>query len=410
MKVFISHAFGGDDERFGNTLKKDLAAAGMDGYMAEKTPRYNLLIADKIRRAISESNWLVAILTKRGQASASVHEEIGYALGRDVEVALMLKTDIKENGVLVHGREPLLFTPGEFAKRSLEMVEFIRNTPLQQLPKPGRPGQDLKQFLDERMLLSEVSHRFAMNKHYGRIHAGAFTGAEKPVVLFTACPRDLGRYCDVMSAGFKEWAKSVDHFDVEGHRIPVRGLDSELDIGSLTVVERHPNVSSDQDIRSYCEFQDNGFFECGGSHPPIVRNLRGEPSLHLCLLIGSFWGFLLHTRLFYQKIGMEGPLTILLSVRDIFKLALGNYGDEVACPEWSYAKSSSLSVPEPHTGRQHIRLLHTFDSVHEMTDHAIAGAARDAAYKICNAYGKGSPKCYSSDGRFSWKLWETMSN
>ena len=269
--------------------------------------------------------------------------------------------------------------------------------------------QDFKQFLDERKLLLDISHRFAINTHYGRIHAGAFTGAEKPVVLFTACPRELGRCCDVMSAEFEEWAKDVDHFDVEGHRVLVKGLDSELDIETLTLIEKHPDVPPGQDIRPYREFQDNGFFECDASHLPIVRSRRGEPSLHLCLLIGSFWGFLLHTRLFYQKIGMDGPFVIVLSVRGIFKLALGNCGDEVARSGWSYAKSSSLSVPELRTGRQHMRLLHTFDSIREMTDHAIADAARDAAYKVCSTYSQSSPKCYSIDGRFSWRLWEMPS-
>ena len=409
MKVFISHAFGGADERLGGILKGYLEAAGTGGYMAERTPQYNLPIADKIMREIEGSDWLVAIITKRGRESASVHEEIGYALGRGVEVALMLRNDVEEAGVFVHGRESMIFTPDEFEKRSQEMAEFIRSTPPQRAPRPWQQGQDVKQFLDDRRLLSAESHEFALNTHYGRIHSDIFSGVEKPVVLFTACPHDLGKCCNTMSTGFEEWAKGIGHFDVGGHRIPIRGLDPELGIESLTVIEGHPDAPPDHIIRSYREFQNNGFFECGASHPPVVRNHRAKPSLHLCLLIGNFWGFLLHTRLFYQKIGMDGPFTVLLSVRNSYKLALGNYGNEVASPEWSYAKGQSLSIPEPHTGQRHIRLLHAFDSVRELTDQAIAGAAREMARKICSVYGQDAPKCYSSDGEFAWKLWERVS-
>ena len=91
MKVFISHAFGRDDEALAGVLKEDLDAAGLDGYMAERAPRYDLLLSVKIRQEIDDSGCLVAIITKRSQASASVHEEIGYALGRGVEVALMVE-------------------------------------------------------------------------------------------------------------------------------------------------------------------------------------------------------------------------------------------------------------------------------------------------------------------------------
>lgn len=49
MRVFITHTFGGEDEGLGVALKEDLEAAGMEGYMAEKAQRYDLLISDKMR-------------------------------------------------------------------------------------------------------------------------------------------------------------------------------------------------------------------------------------------------------------------------------------------------------------------------------------------------------------------------
>ena len=407
MRAFISHTFAGDvDPHLAQTLKEELAAAGIDGYMAEDIRRYDLLIHDKIRQAIDESGWLVAVITRAAQGSASVHEEIGYALGRDTGVIIMLEKGVEESGVLVYGKEAEVFTVPEFGAHAKTVAEFIRDAPTPRPPGPERSGPDAGRLLDDRGILSEKSDGFALNKHYARLYSGTFKGAEKPAFLFTACPRDLGRYCDAMASEFTEWARGIRHFDVKGHRIPVKGNDHEIAIGELAVIERQPGAPPDRDMLSYREFRDNGFFEYGASHPYTVRNLRAEPSLDLCRLIGDFWGFLLHARLFYQKIGMKGPLVVLLCIRNSFKLALGNYGDEVAHLEWSYAKSDSLGRPEPHTGRRHIRLLHAFDSVPEMTDQAIADVARGMARKMCNAYGQDAPKCYNSCGEFSWKLWE----
>lgn len=409
MKVFISHAFGGEDERLGSILKGDLEAAGMDGYMAERAPKYNRLISDKIRRELDGSDWLVAVLTERGNASASVHEEIGYALGRGTEVALMVKKGVEMDGVLVHGRETMVFAPGEFKRQSLEMAEFIRNTPSsQQPPRLGQSGQDARQLLDERGILSERSANFAQNRYFSRLYNGGMTDVDKPIFMFTACPHELVDYGIVATAEFAAWAEGIVRLDMRGHHVTVRDLYPKIDIGSLTIIERQPNEPPNRDIRSYREFCDNALFEYGTSHSCFTRNRCDEPSLHLCLLIGSFWSFLSHTRLFYQRIGMKGPFTTFISVRNSSKLALGNYGDEMAAGKRRRPQDSSLAH-EPHTKRRHIRLPLPFDSAHGMTDRAIADAAREAARKVCNAYGQDTPKCYNADGKFAWDLWECVS-
>ena len=409
MRAFISHTFAGDvDLQLAQTLKEELAAAGIDGYTAEDTPRYDLLIHDKIRQAIDESGWLVAVITRAAQGSASVHEEIGYALGRDMGVIIMLEKGVKESGVLVYGREAAVFTVPEFGAHAKRVAEFIRDAPPPRPPGPERPGPDAEQLLDDRAIMSEKLAGFGRNKYFGRLYGGSLTEVEKPVILFTSCPHELARRCDTTSDEFEMWASSIGPFKVAGHQISVGGIDPEIDIGSLTLIEAQPNAPQGRDIRSYREFHDSGFFEYGASHPYVSRNDRDELSINLCLLIGNFWGFLLHTYRFYKEIDMEGPFTILLSIRNSSKLALGNYGDEVTNRNWRYGQGST-PASEPRTGRRHIRLPHVFDSVHEITDRAAADAAREMARKMCNAYGQGAPKCYNSDGEFSWKLWEMVS-
>lgn len=409
MRAFISHTFAkGADERLARTLREELSRAGIDGYLAEKIQRYDLLIHDKIQQAIGESEWLVAIITRAAQRSASVHEEIGYALGRGVKVIIMLEKGAKESGVLVYGRESEVFSPRGFRVHAQRVAEFIRDAPLPKEPKPGRLSRDAEQLLDDRKILLETSDVFAQNRHFSEMYAEALPNNEKPVVLFTACPHELVSRDIVATGGFVEWAKGIRHVDAEGHQIPIRGLDHEIDTGSLTFIERQYEDLHYPNVRSYREFHDSGFFECGASLPYVYRNHRNEPTLHLCLLIGNFWGFLLHTRLFYQRIGLGGPFTALLSIRNSSELALGNHGDESTDPEWRYARMPSSSLGDPRTDRRHIQLRHAFGSVHEMTDQKIANATRDAARKICNAYGQISPECYSSGGQFSWRLWEMV--
>ena len=408
--MFISHTFAEDvDTHLAQTLERELGAAGIDGYLAEKTLRYDLLIHDKIRRAIDESAWLVAVITRAAQRSASVHEEIGYALGRGKNVIVMLEEGVKESGVLIYGKEPEVFSPRRFSEHAQKVARFIRDAPLPDAPLPERLSHSAKQLLDDRKILLEVSDGFAKNRHFGRLYSGAIPDTEKPAVLFTVCPHELGKHVDVTTAEFAEWAKGIKHVNADGHRIPVREHDPEIDLGSLTIIERQPRAPPGRDIRSYYEFQDSGLFERGSSLLYVDQNHRNELYLRLCFLIGNFWGSLLHARLFYQKIGLKGPFTALLSIRNSSKLALGNYGDEATDSNWHYDRRLSFSPDDPRTGRRHIRLTRPLGSVREMTDREIANAAREMACKICNAYGQRSPKCYSN-GRFSWKLWEMVSH
>lgn len=113
MKIFISHHIG-KDEKLASILLNSLKRRGISGYMAERKQEYELLILDKIKNEIENSDYLVAILTKHGIGSASIHEEIGYAIGADIPVILMVEESIDEQGVLIHGKEPEYFTRNFF--------------------------------------------------------------------------------------------------------------------------------------------------------------------------------------------------------------------------------------------------------------------------------------------------------
>ena len=90
MQVFISHKIEGDAE-FGIQLQKSLAKEDIFGYIAELKQEYDILISEKIKGEIYKSKYLITIITEHSLNSASVHEEIGYAIGKDIPVLLMIE-------------------------------------------------------------------------------------------------------------------------------------------------------------------------------------------------------------------------------------------------------------------------------------------------------------------------------
>lgn len=404
MKVFISHAFGGADEPLANTLKEDLGAAGIDGYLAEKTPRYDLPIGDKIRQEIDESDWLVAVITGRSHASASVHEEVGYALGRGVKVALMVEEGVAAAGVFAYGREYARFTVLEFAERSRTMARFIADTP-RPAPRPDPVDEAARRLLEGRRILSAEAADFAQNDHYGRLYNGAVPDDKKPAFLFTALPHNLGEYADVTTAEFGEWVESARHLEAQGHRIPVRETERKIDIGTLQVVQRHSPANIGKEVLTYREFQNNGFLEYGTSHSFLGRNDQAELSMYLWYMVVEFWGFITYARSFYRKIGMKGRFTVMLSIKNSSDLALVNIGDEAADSSWTHISRLLPAPKSPRTARRNIQVSQALAPADALRDEEIADAARHAAKTVCNAYGVSAPKCYDDDGRFAWKLW-----
>lgn len=405
MKVFISHAFGGDDEELAGVLKDNLAAAGLDGYMAERTPRYNLPISDKIRREIEDSEWLVAIITERSHASASVHEEIGYAFGKGVEVTLMVEEGVEAAGVFTYGREYKRFRSSEFGAASREMAEYIRDAPRPPPPQHSL-GEAARGLLERRKILPADSDDFAENEHFSHLFSPVPTDSEKPAVLFTACPRDLGNSVDVTAPEFVEWVESIARVEVDGRRVPVPPLDLHVDIGRLLAIDQYPRALPRRDVLAYREFQASGFFEFGTSHLFFGKNKSRKTELHLCYMAGEFWSFLAQARLFYHRARLDAPFTVFLSIKNSDRLRLGNYGDEA--PHSSPYGRPSFDRPSPSTHHRNIPLRYSFKSVREATDEEIARVARDAAKQVCNAYGDTTPRCYGKDGSFSWGMWDDV--
>lgn len=177
MKVFISHHIG-KDEKLASILLNSLKRRGISGYMAERKQEYELLILDKIKNEIENSDYLVAILTKHGISSASIHEEIGYAIGFDVPVILMVEEVIDEQGVLIHGKEPEYFTRNFFETHAETICKHIlsKGIPVKKRRQGIQPKKEKDQFQhyspDHRIrkLKSDVVQSFKEHRfHYRQI-------------------------------------------------------------------------------------------------------------------------------------------------------------------------------------------------------------------------------------------------
>lgn len=275
-------------------------------------------------------------------------------------------------------------------------------------PRQDSPARATRDLLAERNLLDVDSLAFAKNEHFADLYGGSLSDAEKPAVLFTACPHDLVYRHDVASHEFRKWVKSNASVEVDGRPIPVLGAEASIDTRALRVVERRHGVSY-RNVRLYREFQPNGFLEWGTSSLFFRRNNRENVGMHLCYMIGDFQAFLASARLFYKKIGLDAPFTVLLSIRNSRSLDLGNHGNEVCDYGWEDYRMHSPGPLYPTTTHNHIQLLHAFKSVREMTDEKIADLPRHMAKEICDKYGEAAPKCYAADGSFSWRLHDEAS-
>jgi len=92
--------------------------------MAQREKEYELLIRDKIRDEIAKCDCVIGIITKESLGSASVNQELGYALGNDVPVIIMIEKDAKL-GVLTHGIEPEEFTRDDFQVHCKNVRTYI---------------------------------------------------------------------------------------------------------------------------------------------------------------------------------------------------------------------------------------------------------------------------------------------
>lgn len=138
--VFVSHSFHDDDKKLAEILKDKLEESDIEAYLAEKEKRYGYIISGKIKEAIRNCYCVVVILTKNSVISASVNQELGYAMGINRDIIPMVKDDVKEKvGVLLKHIEGEEFTDQDFEDKCKIIVEHILNRQIKSIQSEVMP-------------------------------------------------------------------------------------------------------------------------------------------------------------------------------------------------------------------------------------------------------------------------------
>lgn len=401
LKIFISHTFSNEDQKLSSEFNQYLDENNMNGYLAEQQQEYTLLISDKIKNEIKSSDCLVAIITIDGLASASVHEEIGFSIGKDIPVILMVEKTIKENGVLIYGKEPEYFEKKFFKSHSEKVIQYIQKN----IHKKKSQINDLaKEFLNKRNLLDVDSSDFSVNVQTELLQTtidDKLIPHGKPFVLFSSCPNNLKDIVDVHTEEFQKY----DYIKIQDNEIRFLDGSKKTDIDSINYIEKH---GIDNTISKYSEFQNNGFIGQGISadliRPRRIDNVLSA-TLNLCWLTGTFWAFLKFSKIYYEKIEMNEKFDVMLSIRnskDLMLLGFGGVNENNQ--KWTEPYSDYWDVNKPKTTRDNILLKIESLDIHQMTDELIESKTREISNQIAYAYGLESSRCYNYDGSFNWEL------
>lgn len=404
MQVFISHKIVEDGD-LAVKLQQSLSKENISGYIAELKQEYDILISDKIKTEIEKSDYLIVIITQVSRNSASVHEEIGYALGKNIPVLILLEESVNESGVLIFGKEPELFIRSYFDTHADKITAFLKEKGIK------RDTQNIEQsnvFLDERNL-DLKSNTFAENENtqylWTRIDDSLIPNG-KPYVLFSACPKKITNRVDVNSKVISDWLnlQRIIMLDLNNKCIFLEG-NKKIKQNSVSY---HHSPRGDEQIYKYTEFNKNGFIEQGITRPIIFQhsdNNGTHPCLQSCFLTGAFWAFLIFCRQYYKQIEFNEEFDVFLSIHNSRDLALAGFGGTLNASGMYYVEPYSFDwniSPIPKTNDLHVQLSVKSLTGEKLTDGFIQTTVKKISDELANAFGLEFARCYNYDGSLNF--------
>lgn len=168
MKVFISHSF--DDKKMAYELKSILEEYDVEGYLAEDDFKPGSRLEKKIEEELSNSKYVIVILTEKAKASATVNQEIGLARGKHIRTIIMLEDGVIAP-ILIGHREAEVFTRENFSKHCKKIAEFLTDTKIKEIQN-GKFLKLLKGDITERNVDVIINAANSYLKHHAGV-AGA---------------------------------------------------------------------------------------------------------------------------------------------------------------------------------------------------------------------------------------------
>ncbi len=107
LKIFVSHSMSEDDKHILDQLERRIGP-GVKLYVAEWNPTPGQPLKKKIEKAVTKSDFVLAILSKDGARSTWVNQEIGLAIGKGKTIIPLREKGVEVKG-LVHDLEWITF-------------------------------------------------------------------------------------------------------------------------------------------------------------------------------------------------------------------------------------------------------------------------------------------------------------
>lgn len=122
FKVFISHSTSDIDSVY--KFKHWLEANGIQTYVAELCPQPGVELPSKIEDAINWSDCVIAIMTRDGDRSAWVNQEVGYAKRADRLIVPVVEDGVDPKG-FISTLENVHFRKGAPEVAISEVVNYL---------------------------------------------------------------------------------------------------------------------------------------------------------------------------------------------------------------------------------------------------------------------------------------------
>lgn len=112
-------------------------------FLAQEKLDFGTQLPDKILRALADSDYVIVLMTKNAKESASVQNEIGYAIGRRIKTVIMSEEKEYVNPI-IGNPEQEIFTRENFEEHCRRVRRFLLGEPSVIKSKEIQNGKKLR--------------------------------------------------------------------------------------------------------------------------------------------------------------------------------------------------------------------------------------------------------------------------
>ncbi len=205
MQVFISYAF--DDREIMNLMKTCLQMRGIKVYTAEHDPQLGKPLFEKIQIAIENSDALIAIVT-RGNPSASVNQEVGYARRASIPVIPFVEKDTRI-GFMLGDIERMQFDRNNVKQGCEKVASYIA----EKLEPERREPLTEEELVSVRKIVDDYE-TFSYRLNEGSILRGRIS-SDTAINVFLVDTQNLNLFEDEHEFDYLEGSEKITRFSFD---------------------------------------------------------------------------------------------------------------------------------------------------------------------------------------------------